>query len=123
MFEARLEQGSLLKKIVEAMKDLVTDANLECNEDGIKLQAMDSSHVSLISLSLAKEGFAEYRCDRSLFLGLNLVSVRHGAAQPAPAATAAFRAVAPPCAARCLCDCGGGGSPASLAFALDAYAG
>jgi len=72
-FDCALVQGSLLKKIVEAMKDLVTDANLECGEEGLKLQAMDSSHVSLISLSLNKEGLEDYRCDRSLFLGLNLV--------------------------------------------------
>lgn len=38
MFEARLIQGSLLKKIVESMKDLVTDANLDCSESGISLQ-------------------------------------------------------------------------------------
>lgn len=66
-------QASILKRIVEAMKDLVNDANLECNEEGVKLQAMDSSHVSLISLSLGKAGFGDFRCDRNLFLGLNLV--------------------------------------------------
>lgn len=38
MLEARLVQGSLLKKIVEAMKDLVTEANLDCAETGISLQ-------------------------------------------------------------------------------------
>ena len=31
MFEARLVQGSLLKKILEAMKDLVTQANFDCS--------------------------------------------------------------------------------------------
>ena len=38
MFEARLVQGSLLKKIIEALRELVTDANLECNETGITMQ-------------------------------------------------------------------------------------
>jgi hypothetical protein len=38
MFEARLTQGSLLKKIVEAMKELVNDANLDCTASGITLQ-------------------------------------------------------------------------------------
>lgn len=38
MFEARLIQGSLLKKIVEALKDLVTDANLDCTSTGMTLQ-------------------------------------------------------------------------------------
>lgn len=38
MFEARLTQGSLLKKLVDAMKDLVTDANLDCSSSGVTLQ-------------------------------------------------------------------------------------
>ena len=31
-------QGGVLKKIVEAMKDLVTDTNLECSADSISMQ-------------------------------------------------------------------------------------
>jgi proliferating cell nuclear antigen PCNA len=50
MFEARLVQGSLLKKVLESIKDLVTDANFDCSQNGFALQAMDSSHVSLVAL-------------------------------------------------------------------------
>jgi hypothetical protein len=35
---AQLKQGKIFKEIIEAMKDLVTDANLECGEEGLKLQ-------------------------------------------------------------------------------------
>ena len=38
MFEALLNNASLLKKVVEALKDLVTDANLECHPDALTLQ-------------------------------------------------------------------------------------
>ena len=39
MFEARIVQGAILKKIVEAIQELVTDANLDCNEEqGISMQ-------------------------------------------------------------------------------------
>lgn len=75
MFEARLTHGSLLKKVLEAVKDLVTDANFDCSATGIALQAMDSSHVSLVALLLQAEGFDPYRCDRSISLGINLVSM------------------------------------------------
>ena len=34
MFEARIVQGSLLKKILEAVKDLVGDCNFECSSSG-----------------------------------------------------------------------------------------
>jgi hypothetical protein len=38
MFEARLIQGSLFKKIIEAIRELVVDANLECSDTGISMQ-------------------------------------------------------------------------------------
>jgi len=71
MFEAKLTQGVQLKKIVESIRDLVTDANLDCSESGIRMQAMDSSHVSLCALTLRSEGFERYRCDKSFSMGLN----------------------------------------------------
>lgn len=38
MFEAKLSQSGPIKKLIEAIKDIVSDANLECNENGISLQ-------------------------------------------------------------------------------------
>ena len=72
MFEARLVQGNLLKKLLESVKDLVTDANFDCSSTGIGLQAMDSSHVSLVALKLDSDGFEHFRCDRSFSMGMNL---------------------------------------------------
>ena len=78
MFEARLVQGSLLKKVLESIKDLVTDANFDCSNNGFALQAMDSSHVSLVALLLRSDGFEHYRCDRNMTMGTNLSNmVRH----------------------------------------------
>jgi proliferating cell nuclear antigen len=75
MFEAKIQKGSLLKKIVEALRELVTDANIDCTPEGINMQAMDSSHVSLVSLTLRNDGFLEFRCDRNLSLGLSLINL------------------------------------------------
>jgi len=72
MFEARLVQGSLFKKVLEAIKDLLNEATWDCNSTGMSLQAMDSSHVSLVSLSLRSDGFDTYRCDRNISMGINL---------------------------------------------------
>lgn len=75
MFEARLVQGGLLKKVVEAIKDLVTDANFECTSSGFGLQAMDTSHVALVGLKLRADGFEHFRCDRDINLGMNLANM------------------------------------------------
>ncbi|KAG6026389.1 DNA polymerase delta processivity factor [Claviceps sp. LM458 group G5] len=75
MLEARLEQAAILKKVVDAIKDLVQDCNFDCNDSGIALQAMDNSHVALVSMMLKAEGFSPYRCDRNIALGVNLTSL------------------------------------------------
>uniref|UniRef100_A0A8C9WPB0 DNA sliding clamp PCNA n=1 Tax=Scleropages formosus TaxID=113540 RepID=A0A8C9WPB0_SCLFO len=66
MFEARLVQGAILKKVLEALKDLITEACWDVSSSGISLQSMDSSHVSLVQLTLRSDGFDSYRCDRNL---------------------------------------------------------
>ncbi|KAJ2056459.1 hypothetical protein GGH94_005914 [Coemansia aciculifera] len=75
MIEATLPQASLLKKIIEAVKELVDEANFDFSETGIRLQAMDKSHVALSFLHLREEGFSEYRCDRAQTLGIGLGSL------------------------------------------------
>ncbi|TKC45510.1 hypothetical protein EI555_019745 [Monodon monoceros] len=57
MFEARLVQGSILKKVLEALKDLINEACWDISSSGVNLQSMDSSHVSLMQLTLRSEGF------------------------------------------------------------------
>ena len=56
------------------VKELVTDTNISCDEDGIRIQAMDTSHVALICVHLKKGFFKKYRCDRPAFLGLSIPS-------------------------------------------------
>jgi len=75
MLEARLEQADVLKKVVDAIKDLVQDCNFDCNDSGVALQAMDNSHVALVSMMLKAETFSPYRCDRNVALGVNLTSL------------------------------------------------
>ncbi|KAG8975437.1 proliferating cell nuclear antigen [Tulasnella sp. 425] len=70
-----MESPVVLKKILDAIKELVSDANFECNEDGLRLQAMDNSHVALVSIELNAESFIKYRCDRPMTLGANLASL------------------------------------------------
>lgn len=63
------------ERVLLAIKELVTDANFECNEEGINLQAMDNSHVALVAVQLEAAGFRSYRCDRPMPLGVNLTSL------------------------------------------------
>jgi proliferating cell nuclear antigen len=75
MFECTLVQGELFRKIISSIADLVSDGNFMCDGQHISFQGMDSSHVSLVALSLGKNGFKDYRCDRELTLGINFASL------------------------------------------------
>ncbi|XP_033108344.1 proliferating cell nuclear antigen-like [Anneissia japonica] len=75
MFEAKLVQGAVLKKILEAIKDLVVDGSWDCTSTGITMQAMDSSHVSLVTCLLQADGFENFRCDRNITISINLATM------------------------------------------------
>jgi proliferating cell nuclear antigen len=42
---------------------------------GLSLQAMDGSHVALVSLNLSMEGFEHYRADTNMVLGLSVATL------------------------------------------------
>ena len=75
MFSATLQKGTILKKIVEAIKDVVVNINLEVSAKGLSLQAMDPTHIALVTLSLKPDGFTQYRCDKSFKIGLKLLNL------------------------------------------------
>ncbi|KAI6184797.1 Proliferating cell nuclear antigen [Aphelenchoides bicaudatus] len=72
MFEAKLAKASLLKKLIDSIKELVNDAPFDCSEQAMCLQAMDGSHVALVTMKLGIGLFDAYRCDRTLNLGLSM---------------------------------------------------
>lgn len=75
VLEANLKHASLLKKVVDAMKDLCKDVNFDCSERGLQVQSMDSSHVALVSLFLKEAAFEDFKCDRAASLGMNVESL------------------------------------------------
>jgi proliferating cell nuclear antigen len=75
MLEARFSQAVILKKVVEAIRELVTDVNIDCTSAGLSLQSMDDAHVTLVMLQLKAGGFESYRCDRTIPIGINMSSL------------------------------------------------
>ena len=61
MFSCKLFEGNILKKIVESIKDVVNVVNIDVAEHGLSFQAMDLSHVALVTLALKSDGFQEYK--------------------------------------------------------------
>jgi proliferating cell nuclear antigen len=75
VLEFTLAQSSVLKRTIEAMKELCKEINFDCSDKGIEVQSMDSSHVALVSLILKEKAFQDYKCDRATTLGMNMDAV------------------------------------------------
>merc|ERR1712137_862699 len=75
VLEVHLQHAMLLKKVIDAMKDICKDVNFDCSEKGLQVQSMDSSHVALVSLFLRESAFSDFKCDRPTSLGMNVDSL------------------------------------------------
>ena len=60
MLKFRTVQSSALKTLFEVLKDILNDVNMVFTKDGIRLVAMDSSHVALVYMFLEAE--KAYKC-------------------------------------------------------------
>lgn len=61
-----------IKYLTELLKDLLTEGNLECSAEGIKLLSIDSGRTVLIHMKLHKDSFEDYKCEQPVILGINL---------------------------------------------------
>lgn len=61
-----------IKYLTELLKELLTEANLECNADGIKMLSYDSGRTALVHMKLDKSNFENYKCEQPLVLGISL---------------------------------------------------
>jgi proliferating cell nuclear antigen len=72
MFELKVKKAVVFKRVVDAVKDMVTDANFRLTNSGISIQAVDTSHISLCDLQLCTGFFETYKCDQPAVLGINI---------------------------------------------------
>ncbi len=61
----------MIKKIIESVKDIVKETTFEFTPDGLILNAMDSSHVALIYMSLS-ECFKQFECENTEVISFNI---------------------------------------------------
>lgn len=67
-----IENGDLLRNIVETLKELSQEANFDFTSEGLHIQVMDSAHVSLCSLVMRTMLFKQYTCSEPISLGVHL---------------------------------------------------
>jgi proliferating cell nuclear antigen len=68
--EIQTDQTHVVRFLVDALKEFLEDANLECDEDGVKIKAFDNSHTIFVECELNR--FSMYHCDERLLIGVNM---------------------------------------------------
>lgn len=69
---AKTIQSSALKVLFEALKELLVDTTLEFDRDGLRIVALDNTHIVMIHLRLDSSKFEEYVCTHPLSVGINM---------------------------------------------------
>ena len=74
LLEIKTVQVSAFRTLIEALKEILTDANFEFENTGMKLIAMDTSHTVLVHLKLLAEKFEYYYCPNRVVIGINMLN-------------------------------------------------
>ncbi len=75
LIEIKTVQSAAFRILIEALKEILTDANFEIDQTGIKIIAMDSSHTVLVHLKLNAENFELFECKKKRILGVNMLNM------------------------------------------------
>jgi len=74
MFEAELEDISLLRDSIATISELIDETELHIKESGIEMIASDRAVVAVVKFELSKNAFKQYRYDNETKMGLNLIN-------------------------------------------------
>ncbi len=75
MFEAKLEEISLLRDSLAAISELIDETELIIKEKGIEMVSSDRAVVAVIDFVLSRNAFKEYNFDEERKIGINLVNL------------------------------------------------
>lgn len=69
---AKTVQACVLKVLMDSLSSLLVDATLQFSADGIKIVALDNTHIVMIHVKLEARKFEEFYCDTPVNIGVNI---------------------------------------------------
>ena len=67
-------QANEFRILIEALKDILNDINIEFTPDGMKIITVDGSQTVLVHLKLESKNFEHYYTKKKLILGINMTN-------------------------------------------------
>ena len=74
LLEIKTVQSSAFRILIEALKEILTDANIECDSSGMKIIALDASHTVLVHMKLDASNFEQYYCPEKTSLNISMLN-------------------------------------------------
>ena len=71
----KLENPTLLSRVIDIISELVTEVRLKVNENGMSIVAMDPANVSMVGFKLPRKSFSQFEAGSEV-LGINLDSLK-----------------------------------------------
>jgi proliferating cell nuclear antigen len=71
MFKAVLSDSNILKTSFDAISSIVDEVQMQANEEGLKLDALDRSHITFVHLELKNDVFDIYQCEEPLKINVD----------------------------------------------------
>ena len=75
VLEIKTVQATTFKQMIDALKEILMDVNLEFDKTGLKIVAMDNTHVVLVHLKLDADKFEHYVCEKKMYVGINMLKL------------------------------------------------
>ncbi|MCR6668427.1 MAG: proliferating cell nuclear antigen (pcna) [archaeon YNP-WB-040] len=76
MFRFSLSEIKVWRSVIDAISEIIDEANFVATPNGLSLRAMDPSHVAMVEVELPKSFFDEYNCEGNINIGVNLDEFR-----------------------------------------------
>lgn len=71
-FLLKMDNPRILKTIIETLSSIIDETEINVTPKGFIITAMDPSRICLLELTINKEHFDVYKCDKDFKIGVNL---------------------------------------------------
>lgn len=73
--EAITIQSQHIKQFFSSLKEQITDTDLECSSDGIRIRSIDTTHIVCVHAELYASSFEHFTCEEPFTIGIDVMSV------------------------------------------------
>ena len=74
-FILKTVQSSAFRCLIEALKEILTETNIEIDNDGLKIKAMNPSRTVLVHLKLMANKFEHFYCEKPFKMGVSMINM------------------------------------------------